>query len=346
MLNKVEQSWTKLRKVKQSWTNCDKVEKMLKEIEKIWEKVEKKFNKVIPSHARRPSRSSPLPSQKTARLQTSRRPKVLFITDSIGSNADIRHLEEATNTLIYSEKAFGAAYKADAYNPNRNFNYVAMNAPRNRNYKYLVMQGSTTDITNLNTEDNFEYLKQEVSIASKNMITAARNALKTYPGIEKVLILDRIPRFDKSEADPLHLKSTLSDFGNTVYREEIKRLQLENKVFIANHSLPKHFQLNLYGHPNQSDFDGVHLRGPDGSNHYTRSICNILQNFLKEFSRDPHNHVIPSHKSSLPSARSPPTNVTDKPASVVINIEPENSNAEQNISYSIPTYNSFSILGN
>ena len=41
ILNNVEQSLTKLSNVKQSWTNFSKVENMLKDIKKIWEKVEK-----------------------------------------------------------------------------------------------------------------------------------------------------------------------------------------------------------------------------------------------------------------------------------------------------------------
>ena len=105
---------------------------------------------------------------KSVRLLTSKRPKVLYIADSIGSIADIRHLEEATNTLIYSKKAFGASYKADAYKPNENFVYVAKNAAPKRNYSFAVLQGSSTDITNLQTSSpnhNLEFLKKEVIIA-------------------------------------------------------------------------------------------------------------------------------------------------------------------------------------
>ena len=108
------------------------------------------------------SQSSPTFSKKSQRLQTSKRPKVLFIADSIGTNSDIRHLEEATNTLIYTEKAFGAAYKADAYKPHENFYNVARYSSTKRNYSFAVLQGSSTDITNLDTTSShhLEYLKQ------------------------------------------------------------------------------------------------------------------------------------------------------------------------------------------
>ena len=83
--------------------------------------------------------------------------------------------------MIYPEKAFGASYKPDALRPNDNFTYVSTNAPSKRKYKYAVLQGSSTDITNLDTSagkmENFEFLKQEVFIASQNMICSARNIL-------------------------------------------------------------------------------------------------------------------------------------------------------------------------
>ena len=251
-------------------------------------------NSVPLDHPRKPFLTAPSSTPpanvhlaKSDRLQTSERQKVLFIADSIGSSADIRHLEEGTNTLIYTEKAFGAEYKADAYRPNDNFIYVARNAPRKRNYTHAVLQGSSTDITNLNTAagyNNLEYLKQEVTIASKNMITAARNLILGNSGIKNVLILDRTPRFDKVEADPTHLKRELSEYGNKVFRDELENSDVKEHIKIASHSLPTQFQENLYGNPSSSGFDGIHLRGPDGGNHYTRSLCNILQWFLTESS--------------------------------------------------------------
>ena len=48
-------------------------------------------------------------------------------------------------------------------------------------FKYVVLQGATTDVTNLNTANipngNIKFLKQEVLVASRNMISAARNII-------------------------------------------------------------------------------------------------------------------------------------------------------------------------
>ena len=170
--------------------------------------------------------------------------------------------------------------------------------------------------------------------------------------VRKVLILDRIPRFDTPSTDPFNLKNKLSDYGNEILREERDKTDVKDHIFISPHSLPNQFQENLYGHPNSSYFDGIHLRGPDGNNHYTRSLCNILQTFLCDHSREFHNHTIPRiHKTPVSpsfSPTSPPSKIPTssvshplKPDSVAIQIEDDDL-----FTYSIPTYNSFSALGN
>ena len=298
-----------------------------------------------PQHMKSQSNGNASLSVKASRLPTSRRPKVLFLADSIGSNADIRHLEEATNTLIYVEKAFGAAYKADAQRPNNNFMHAAMNAPTKREYSYAILQGSCTDITNLDiksVDKNYEFFKQEVAIASKNMISAARTILLRNPEVKKVLILDRIPRFDID--DPFQVKNELSEYGNAVFRQELDKSDHKDRIFLASHSLPNVFQENLYGHPSDYNVDGIHLNGPDGRNFYTRSLCNILQTFFHEFSRESHNHLIPNTKSSnqnITSLHSSSSSTTSsKPSFVVIDIP------DAIPTYTIPTHNMFNILGN
>ena len=121
------------------------------------------------------------------------------------------------------------------------------------------------------------------------MITAARNVLITNSGIKKVLILDRTPQFDVEAADPFHLKTAIPDYANKVFREELTHSDVKNHVFIASHSLPNQFQENLYDHPDQYN-DGIHFDGSDGANHYTRSLCNILQSFFSGSRRELHNH--------------------------------------------------------
>ena len=189
------------------------------------------------------------------------------------------------------------------------------------------------------------------------MISAARNIIMGNPGVKKVLILDRTPRFDTNEADPTNLRHKLSEYGNMIFRDELEKSDVKDQIAIASHSLPTQFQENLYGLPDCKGFDGIHLHGPDGSNHYTRSLCNILQRFLNEYSREHHNHSIPRIPNT--SERAPATSITSslpekasssslprKSSSFVINMDFLDNLDGQLYQYSVPTYNSFSVLGN
>ena len=311
--------------------------------------------------------SNPQPSaHQSTRMQTSKRPKILLIADSIGRNVDVRHLEEATNTLIYTEEAYGAEYRPDAFRPHDNFRNASINAPSKEKFKYAILQGSSTDITDLDTSQashaQIEFLKQEVFVASQNMVSAARNIIINNPGIEKVLILDRVPRFDLPSADPNQLKSKLSEYGNKVFRDVLQNCDVKAKISVAFHSLPSQLQQNLYGHPDRLGYDGIHLYGKDGRNHYTRSVCNILQRFLSKTAREPHNHIIPRiqqetnndpHRlplrktmSTAATAPAAPAAPTGPAASVVIDMEPPVSPQVPQFYYSVPTYNPFNVLGN
>ena len=174
-------------------------------------------------------------------------------------------------------------------------------------------------------------------VAALNLLSAAKTILKRNSSIKKVLILEATPRFDLNTVDPLGLKKKLSEYGNMILKEELDKSDMKEKIFVSPHSLPKHFQENIYGHPLYPRFNGIHLNGPDGSNHYTRSLCNILQCFIPEFSRESHNHDIPtfqpptSPETSTPSfPRMLPTTsysrTANKPDSVAIDIDldPEN----------------------
>ena len=185
-------------------------------------------------------------------------------------------------------------------------------------------------------------------------VCAARNIIQRNPGVEKVLILERPPRFDPPTVDPSRLKNYLSNYGNKALHDALADCDVKNKITICAHSLPETFQSNLYGHPNRYDFDGIHLNGIDGRNHFTRSLCNILQKHLNKHARELHNHKIPrfvepSSSSSLPTSSTPaPTLHTskEKPDTVVIDIEPSILADNLHYTYSIPTYNPFTILGN
>ena len=158
----------------------------------------------------------------------------------------------------------------------------------------------------------------------------------------------------------------LSEYGNKIFRVELEKCDLRNKISVCSHTLPRELSQRIYGHPARKGYDGIHLYGQDGSNFYTRSLCNILQSSMSKHSREAHNHVIPRATSSQSStvtrqagSSSPMQSSSSSPRkcapvqpswrvqesdSVIIEIEPP-SHPDQ-LFYSVPVSNHFSVLGN
>ena len=228
-----------------------------------------------------------------------------------------------------------------------------------------------------------EDLKHEVLVSSQNVVSAARTTLINHPNIDRVILLDRTPRFDLPCADPTGIKSYLSEYGNRVMRDQVENSDLKNKIVIGAHNLPRKLHQNIYGDPAVHGYDGVHLYGPDGKKLYTNSLCNILQSTITKNSRESHNHLplkappVESARSSYhhpspPSGSSSPPTSKDfyrthfspfrpsegnpatytkpaKPDTVVLDIDPPIFSSQvpsYSFSYTTPVNNFFETLGN
>ena len=310
--------------------------------------------------------SLPPPSHDIGRLITSDREKILFLSDSVGNFANKRQLEEATNTLIFNENMTEAHLHSDPWSPHQNLHQAVARAATKRDYKHAVLQGASSDISIIDTTNptptNVAAWHQEVFGKAKNTITAAENILKSNPSIDKVLILDQIPRFDPAFRDPSSYKPRLAQYFNDVLRQELTRSSLKDRIFCHTLSLPTTCHEHLYGSPYSTGYDGVHLQGPEGMKFFTMCLCNIFQRVFNKNARSPHNHKLltPNQKvNRLPHSlvTAPPScpKYPGKPDSVVIDIEfvqplPEAPFAppisDSIPTYSVPTFNFFDTLGN
>ena len=77
------------------------------------------------------------------------------------------------------------------------------------------------NILKLNTRqtsvDDIEYFRQETIRSAKNLFSAGVNAFSVQPTLQKVFIMEEIPRYDPVSSDPLSLKPALSQlFNNTL----------------------------------------------------------------------------------------------------------------------------------
>ena len=216
--------------------------------------------------------------------------KILFIGDSISSYANFEAIAEATDSKIVTAKAYSAVYddetnkakKAPSF-PSKNFVDVVPSEVVKDNYKHLILQSGSVDISNLNTSQNAEanlnYFQQQAVISAQNIFNAGVSALACQPSLEKVVILKHIPRYDPSHVDPLQLKPALSQLFNTMLTELWIKSPHKDKIHIGSHNMDctGSIRTSRYKDIRTGKFDGIHLFGSSGSKFYTLSILNILQ---------------------------------------------------------------------
>ena len=149
-------------------------------------------------------------------------------------------------------------------------------------YKYLILQAGSVDITNLNTKDNpeeyMEYYRQEAIMSATNIFNAGVNALKTQPTLGKVVIMKQIPRYDPTDVDPMSLKPSLSLLFNNTMTNLWMESPYKEKMFIGNHDIECNGAIreSRYRQTKSGRYDGIHLYGSSGSKAYTLSVLSIL----------------------------------------------------------------------
>ena len=140
---------------------------------------------------------------------------------------------------------------------------------RARTYKTAVLMSPDNDLSNLKSVGREEqYRKAELSVL--NTIKVAENALEDFPNLEKVLLLEYLPRADQL--------GELVDFSNFVLKEVAKKATFGNRIEVmplTNVNPASYY--DIFGSPNYFKFDGVHLRGKQGSWLLTQDIINGIK---------------------------------------------------------------------
>ena len=249
--------------------------------------------------------------------------KVLFIADSVGRNVEFSKLERTSNVRITTKKAYSSVKNKNAKWPELNVMDVTRkevnNVAHGDDYDVVVLSAPTVDITNLDTvnvkaSENIEFFKQEVVISTKNMISAAENALKSNPSIKKAIILGHPPRFDTPEVDPLMLKQTLAKVSNNLLYQLWLDSPLKDRMFIGEHKLEcsPRTRIDRFTDEKTKMFDGVHMFGKSGRTAYTESILSVFRDALSSQTERP---------SSSPRPVSPPH--CPPPASPAVSSDPD-----------------------
>ena len=160
----------------------------------------------------------------------------LLVTSSIGNNIDVGFLEQQLSCKITKAKAYTAAPDPKAMFPNKNLIDVVDKHIQEKDYKLILLQSGSVDITNINTQNdvllNTESNKQAVTTSTENIFKVAELAAAHS---EKVILLDRVPRCDKADTDPCRMKNALSTYGNNQYDGLLENSMYKDKILSLIH---------------------------------------------------------------------------------------------------------------
>ena len=115
------------------------------------------------------------------------------------------------------------------------------------------------------------------------MFDLAKQCVDQFPNL-KVIILTRLARYDLPSADPNGLKNKLSEYGNHVFSTLWAKNGCPTNIVIGDQKLGCYGELQCkrFGQLESPGFDGIHMRGPLGKQHYTNAILRIFKGFDPE----------------------------------------------------------------
>ena len=138
------------------------------------------------------------------------------------------------------------------------------------------MHMGPNDISNINTkmnyEDNIKEWRVKVAQNSVKIHNLAKWCLNNYPSLRRVIIVKSLPRFD------CPIKSHLSVYGNQLLDDIWMANGGDDRIAVAKQQLncDSKSLVESYGHPDQRNWHGIHLRGRMAVQHMTRSFVNML----------------------------------------------------------------------
>ena len=156
------------------------------------------------------------------------RKRVTWIGTSVSNVLNKDKVEKDLDVKISMVKAYCIDEEKDAKFKDKSFKCVVPEIVDKIDTDILVLQTGSIEITDmkinealLDTSKNLNEYKKEwfnkVEEDSLKLFGIAEEALVRNKDIKKVIIVKRLPRYDRSSKDILQIKSQMSSFGNTVY---------------------------------------------------------------------------------------------------------------------------------
>ena len=231
--------------------------------------------------------------------------RVTWVGTSISEALDVKKFEKDTGSQVTVERAY--CIENEGRFKDINFSAVVPEIVKKGDVDTLVLQTGSIEITNMevnksmmDVEKDLKTFKSEcyekVEKDSENLFSVAENAVAHNPELN-VIIVKRLPRYDRSSKDILGLKSQLSKFANHVYDQLWLKRGSPSNIHIVELELgcdnyPRLRNL-IYGKQTHDSFDGVHLVGEGGKRHFTYRAIQAVNRIITKPS-----HKIPDHKQS------------------------------------------------
>ena len=259
---------------------------------------------------------------------------IAWVGSSISKAMDVKKFEKDTKSVVKFVRAYGIeeenerAYEKESLKLiNKTLKKVVPEVLEENDVDVLVLQTGSIEISNIKVNEAVmdtnkvlsEYKTEwfdKVEKDSKNVFKIAEEAIKQKPGL-KVVIIKRLPRFDRSSQDILNIKSSLSKFANSVFDQMWTKRGSPNNIKIIELSLnieeSSYLRDLIYGSKSSQHFDGIHLHGPGASRHFTYRAVQALRSLLPHNGK-PLTSTIPRPRTSRQTATKPEMgNHTDCP---------------------------------
>ena len=266
-----------------------------------------------PTSQTTPSQPNQPPKKQTTNNQGTPRMKVLWVGDSHTKNLDKNILKEYTEAEIDIVTAFTVDADQDAKFKHMNQKAIVPRELQKKKFDILVMQSGCNEISNLNCQakpqDNSNYWQQVVHQSSEKMFDLAKQCVANFPNL-KVVILTRLARYDLPEADPMSIKSKLTEYGNNVFTTLWLQNGCPENIIIFDQKLGCYGELRSkrYGVVGAPGYDGIHMRGPLATQHYTNSVLRIFHQLnptlqskpFPKFKKTQQHNFVPSPRPLFP----------------------------------------------
>ena len=218
----------------------------------------------------------------------SRQHQVTWIGTSISKVLDKKKFEKDAEVKVSAVKAY--CVNEEGRFPKSNFKAIVPEVVSKGQTDTLILETGSIEISNIDVnkalmdprKDINKYKKEWFAKAeevSTELFKLAEDAVANDDKLH-VVILKRLPRFDRSANDLINIKSNLSEFANMVYDQLWIQRGSPERIHIVDIQLVKnggYLRDLIYGTPENSHYDGIHLNGSGASRQFTYRVIQALK---------------------------------------------------------------------